>query len=83
MSSKARIDSSPQLKITADDVQCNHGATISQLDEEEVFYLQSRGIDREEANSLILNGFCKDIIDSIPFNIKKWIHLSQYLNIPN
>ncbi len=83
LSAKAKIDSSPQLKITADDVQCNHGATISQLDEEEVFYLQSRGISSKEANNLILNGFCKEIINSMPFKIKKWIHISKYLKIIN
>ncbi len=79
LSNKAKIDTSPQLKITADDVQCNHGATISQLNEDEIFYLQSRGINKQKANNLILNGFCKDIIDLIPFKLDKWSHLSKYL----
>ena len=55
LSSEAVIDTKPQLEIFADDVKCTHGATVGQLDEDAVFYLQSRGIDREgspeDANS--------------------------------
>ena len=80
LSSKAKVDTCPQLKITADDVQCNHGATISQLDEEEIFYLQSRGITIQEASNLILKGFCKEIIDSMPFNIQKRAYLNNYID---
>ena len=65
LSSKARINTSPQLHIVADDVKCNHGATISQLEQEELFYLKSRGINSSQATSLLINGFCKEIIDSI------------------
>ena len=66
LSSKAKVDTSPQLKIIADDVKCNHGATISQLSNEEVFYLQSRGINTKQANELLINAFCNDIIKNIP-----------------
>ncbi len=80
LSSQAKVDTSPQLKIVADDVKCNHGATISQLEKEEIFYLQSRGIDKKRANNLILNGFCKDILNLLPCNLEKWSYLSKYLN---
>ena len=49
LSSNGRINTSPKLKIIADDVKCNHGATISQLEDEQRFYLQSRGINKAEA----------------------------------
>ena len=80
LSSKARINTSPQLHIVADDVQCKHGATICQLDEEEVFYLQSRGIRYEEANRMLTDGFCKDILNDMPTEAKRWLHLSEVLN---
>ncbi|AAP99130.1 MULTISPECIES: Fe-S cluster assembly protein SufD [Prochlorococcus] len=79
LSSNAKIDTSPKLNIIADDVQCNHGATISQLEKEELFYLQSRGIDQNLANSLIINGFCNEILNGMPLEITKWSSLSKYL----
>ncbi len=79
LSEKGRVHTSPQLKIVADDVKCNHGATISQLEEEQIFYLNSRGINRNEANLLLIKGFCKEIIDNFPINSTKWSHLSKYL----
>ena len=66
LSSKARVDTKPQLEITADNVKCSHGATVSQLDEEEVFYLQSRGLDKEMSRNLLVDAFALDMIDRIP-----------------
>ncbi len=66
LSSKARVDTKPELDIVADNVKCAHGATVSQLDANEVFYLQSRGIDAEAAQRLLIYGFAMDIIDRIP-----------------
>lgn len=66
LSSKARVDTKPQLEIIADDVKCAHGATVSQLDDEEVFYLQSRGLDRASACDLLVEGFAAEIIEKIP-----------------
>ncbi len=80
LSSKGKVNTSPQLKIIADDVKCNHGATISQLDNEQIFYLKSRGINKETANSLLIKGFCKEIIDALPNLSKEWSHLSEYIN---
>lgn len=61
----ARIDTKPQLEIFADDVKCTHGATIGQINEDEVFYLQSRCISRETATQLLSRGFIDDIINTI------------------
>jgi Fe-S cluster assembly protein SufD len=61
----ARIDTKPQLEIFADDVKCTHGATIGQLSDEEIFYLQSRCINRELAAQLMAKGFIDDIINTV------------------
>jgi Fe-S cluster assembly protein SufD len=66
LSSNARIDTKPQLEITADNVKCAHGATVSQLEDDEIFYLQSRGLDIETAKILLINAFAVEIIDRIP-----------------
>ncbi len=66
LSNKARIDTKPQLEITADNVKCSHGATVSQLEDDEIFYLQSRGLDVETAKILLINAFAVEIIDRIP-----------------
>ncbi|WP_310488615.1 Fe-S cluster assembly protein SufD [Chamaesiphon sp. VAR_69_metabat_338] len=66
LSAKARIDTKPQLEITADNVKCSHGATVSQLEDDEIFYLQSRGLDIETAKILLINAFAVEIIDRIP-----------------
>ncbi|MDE1920688.1 MAG: Fe-S cluster assembly protein SufD [Candidatus Omnitrophica bacterium] len=62
---EARVDTKPQLEIFADDVKCTHGATIGQLNEEEIFYLQSRCIPRPTAIQLMSKGFIDDIINTI------------------
>lgn len=66
LSSKARVDTKPQLEIVADDVKCAHGATVSQLDDEEIFYLQSRGLDRKSACDLLVKGFTAEITEKVP-----------------
>lgn len=65
LSNEAVIDTKPQLEIFADDVKCTHGATIGQLDEKQIFYLRSRGIDREEARGILTYAFASDIIDRV------------------
>lgn len=59
------IDTKPQLEIFADDVKCTHGATIGQLNEEEIFYLQSRGISREAAVKMLARGFVDDLLNTV------------------
>ncbi len=66
LSPKARVDTKPQLEITADQVKCSHGATVSQLDADEVFYLQSRGINEANARNLLLDAFVAEILNRIP-----------------
>ncbi len=66
LSPKARIDTKPQLEIVADNVKCSHGATVSQLEAEEVFYLQSRGLDYQSACNLLVEGFAVEMLEPIP-----------------
>lgn len=66
LSSKARVDTKPQLEIVADNVKCTHGATVGQLETDEIFYLQSRGIDADSARKLLVNAFAYEMIDRIP-----------------
>lgn len=66
LSPKSRVDTKPQLEITADNVKCAHGATVSQLEDDEVFYLQSRGIPHDAARQLLTYAFAIDLVDHIP-----------------
>lgn len=65
LSPSAAINTKPQLEIWADDVKCSHGCTIGQLDEEAVFYLQSRGIDKETAQGMMLYAFTAETLKTI------------------
>ena len=65
LSEHALVDSKPQLEIFADDVKCTHGVSIGQIDEEAVFYLQSRGVSREAARSLLIYAFAGESIGQI------------------
>ncbi|MFB2969199.1 Fe-S cluster assembly protein SufD [Aerosakkonema sp. BLCC-F183] len=76
LSPKARVDTKPQLEIIADNVKCTHGATVSQLDDEEIFYLQSRGLDKVSAYNLLVDAFAAEIINLIPLTSVE-IMLSQ------
>lgn len=67
LSKKARADSIPGLEIFADDVRCSHGATVGRINPDEIFYLQSRGIPRSDAERLIVDGFFDPIMQRIPF----------------
>ena len=66
LSDKARADSLPNLEIQADDVRCSHAATVGQLDEEELFYLLSRGIHKAEAVRLVVFGFFGEVLEQLP-----------------
>ena len=65
ISDKASINTKPQLEIFADDVRCSHGCTIGQLDEDAMFYLQSRGIPRKEATGLLMYAFANNVLESV------------------
>jgi len=70
----ASMNAKPQLEIFADDVKCSHGATVGQLDEDAVFYLRSRGIDREKANAILQYAFAIDIFNQIKIeSVKNWL----------
>ena len=66
LSPKARADSIPGLEIEANDVRCTHGATVGQVDEEQMFYLRSRGLSEAHAQRLIVEGFFEPLMDRIP-----------------
>jgi Fe-S cluster assembly protein SufD len=65
LSENAEVDTKPQLEIYADDVKCMHGATVGQLDESQIFYLRSRGVDAAEANTLLTYAFASEIIGRV------------------
>jgi Fe-S cluster assembly protein SufD len=65
LSDKARVDTKPQLEIYADDVKCAHGAAVGQIDPEELFYLETRGIDPELGRNLLTYGFAEEVIARI------------------
>src|SRR6186997_150064 len=65
LSKTAHADSIPGLEIMANDVRCTHGATLSQVDREQLFYLMARGLSRSDAERLIVRGFFQDVLDRI------------------
>lgn len=82
LSTRARIDTKPQLEIVADNVQCTHGATVSCLQDDELFYLQSRGIGRDQASRLLQRGFCEEILQRLPKAALAWSSLQRLLEVP-
>jgi len=78
LTDKASVNTKPELEIYADDVKCSHGCTIGQLDEEAMFYLQSRGLGKMDATKLLLNAFASDVIemvdnDAVKAYIEHWV----------
>jgi Fe-S cluster assembly protein SufD len=65
LSDGAKVDTKPQLEIYADDVKCSHGATIGRLNEEEQFYMRSRGITLEDAKVLQMISFIAPVLENI------------------
>jgi Fe-S cluster assembly protein SufD len=65
LSPRAAIDTKPELDILADDVKCGHGATVGDLDDEALFYLESRGIPAPEARQMLIAAFAADALDRI------------------
>ena len=79
LSDRARVDAKPELEIVADDVRCAHGATVTQLQEDELFYLRSRGISAATAAALLLRGYCQDVVDLLPPLAQRWPITDQLL----
>jgi len=65
LSDEAQANAKPNLEIFADDVKASHGATVGQLDEEQLFYLRSRGLPLEQAKQWLVDGFCREILDQV------------------
>ncbi len=66
LSPTAKADSNPTLEILANDVRCTHGSAAGRLDEEQLFYSQARGIPRDDARRMVVEGFFADVLDSFP-----------------
>ena len=77
LSSNAEITNKPELEILADDVQCTHGASIGDIDDDHLFYLRSRGIKLEDAKKILIESFFQDIFSSISNSEMR----SRYQNI--
>ena len=74
LSRQAEVNTMPRLEILADEVSCQHGATVGQLDEEALYYLRSRGIPKEEASRLLINGFADQMMDDLKSeSVRTWI----------
>jgi Fe-S cluster assembly protein SufD len=76
LSPGARSDSIPKLEIMANDLRCTHGSATSRLNEEHIFYLMSRGLTREQATFMIVEGFFADVLDRIPLERVR-VHLQR------
>jgi len=74
LSKQADINTMPRLEILADEVSCQHGATVGQLDETALYYMRSRGIRKEEASKLLINGFADQVMDELDNEVvRAWI----------
>ncbi|MGH2644485.1 MAG: Fe-S cluster assembly protein SufD, partial [Chitinophagaceae bacterium] len=71
LSDDATINTKPQLEIFADDVRCTHGATAGFIDEEAIFYMQSRGLSKEEARNLLMNAYANEIVEKMNVEVLK------------
>ncbi len=83
LSETAIVDSKPTLEIHNDDVKCNHGSTIGQLDEEAMFYLRSRGIGETEARELLIYAFASEIVDRIKVEaVREQVRRQMFRRMP-
>ncbi len=74
LSDDATVNTKPQLEIFADDVKCSHGCTVGQLDEEALYYLRTRGISKEHAQSMLLQAFAADIVEQVKIEpLRKYV----------
>jgi Fe-S cluster assembly protein SufD len=65
LSPDAEIDCKPQLEIFADDVKCSHGATVGELDADQLFYMVSRGVPRDQATAMLVRAFLSEALDGV------------------
>lgn len=71
LSEKAEIDTKPELEIYTDDVKCSHGTTVGQLDESSLFYLRTRGLDRQHAKQVLTHAFAAGLVSRVPVEAAK------------
>jgi Fe-S cluster assembly protein SufD len=84
LSETAVVDSKPTLEIHNDDVKCNHGSTIGQIEQEPLFYLRSRGIGEEEARSLLVYAFASEIVDRMKIEpVREQIRRALFETLPD
>ena len=79
LSPRANVDTKPELEILADDVKCSHGATVGDLDEDALFYLEARGIPTAEARRMLIEAFAADAIDRIEDDAALRAHLASHV----
>lgn len=83
LSEAAIVDSKPTLEIHNDDVKCNHGSTIGQIDEQAMFYLRSRGIGEDEARNLLVYAFASEIVDRMKIEpVKEYVRRALFQQLP-
>ena len=83
LSETAIVDSKPTLEIHNDDVKCNHGSTIGQIQAEPLFYLRSRGIGEEEARNLLIHAFASEIVDRMKVEaVREHIRRALFQTMP-
>ena len=83
LSETAVVDSKPTLEIHNDDVKCNHGSTIGQIEAEPLFYLRSRGIGEEEARNLLVYAFASEMVDRIKIEpVREQIRRALFQSLP-
>jgi len=78
LSEDATVDTKPQLEIFADDVKCTHGGTVGQIDDEGVFYLQSRGLSKDQARNMMIQAFAGEVthkvkLESLRDTLDEWV----------
>jgi len=71
LSEKAEIDAKPELEIYTDDVKCSHGTTVGQLDEDSLFYLRTRGLDKQHATQVLTRAFAAGLVGRAPVDAAK------------
>jgi Fe-S cluster assembly protein SufD len=80
LSRHAEVDTKPQLRILADDVVCSHGTTVGQLDDQSIFYLRSRGLDEQQAQALLCQGFLAEVVEKFEYQELQEL-LNKQLNL--
>lgn len=84
LSETAVVDSKPTLEIHNDDVKCNHGSTIGQIEQEPLFYLRSRGISEDEARNLLVHAFASEIVDRMTIEpVREQIRRALFQAMPD